>query len=245
MTRLDEEIERRLVDAAAYAAATAGSIEDAERVFGSSAIGINIRPHNAHARARAELVGLRARSVQSLRFHPRGSQIDQVDPHSARVARERYGCLTPWQSDPATYGHAALTGAYPTCESDIVRVLTDLLHKRRDYAERDGERFMDAVQNARLITNAERYYRIMFYGSRASWNLRDSHMFETLKTLLAFYGPKSKAIMGRTILTSEMPPPPRCSLGANTIWGIFAAGNSVTAPMPSASAHTPAPLQQR
>jgi erythromycin esterase-like protein len=121
--------------------------------------------------------------------------LDQVDPHSAHVARERYGCLTPWQSDPATYGHAALTGAYPTCEADVVRVLTDLLHKRRDYAERDGERFMDAVQNARLITNAERYYGIMYYGSRASWNLRDSHMFETLKTLLAFYGPKSKAIV--------------------------------------------------
>jgi protein-L-isoaspartate(D-aspartate) O-methyltransferase len=121
--------------------------------------------------------------------------LDQVDPHSARVARERYGCLTPWQSDPATYGHAALTGAYPTCEGDVVRVLTDLLHKRRDYAECDGERFMDAVQNARLITNAERYYRIMYYGSRASWNLRDSHMFETLKTLLAFYGPRSKAII--------------------------------------------------
>jgi protein-L-isoaspartate(D-aspartate) O-methyltransferase len=121
--------------------------------------------------------------------------LDQVDPHSARVARERYGCLTPWQSDPATYGHAALTGTYPTCEADVVRVLTDLLHKRRDYAERDGERFMDAVQNARLITNAERYYRIMYYGSRASWNLRDSHMFKTLKTLLAFYGPRSKAIV--------------------------------------------------
>ena len=54
---------------------------------------------------------------------------------------------------------------------------------------------MDAVQNARLITNAERYYRIMYYGSRASWNLRDSHMFETLKTLLNFYGTDSKIIV--------------------------------------------------
>ena len=121
--------------------------------------------------------------------------LDEVDPATARVARERYGCLTPWQSDPATYGHAALTGAYPTCESEVAVVLTDLLHKRRAYAERDGERFMDAVQNARLIANAEHYYRIMYYGSRASWNLRDSHMFETLKTLLAFYGPKAKAIV--------------------------------------------------
>ena len=49
--------------------------------------------------------------------------------------------------------------------------------------------------NARLIANAERYYRIMYYGSRASWNLRDSHMFETLKTLLAFYGSDSKIIV--------------------------------------------------
>ena len=121
--------------------------------------------------------------------------LDDVDPATARVARERYGCLTPWQSDPATYGHAALTGSYPTCEAEVAVVLTDLLHKRRAYAERDGERFMDAVQNARLIANAEHYYRIMYYGSRASWNLRDSHMFETLKTLLGFYGPRSKAIV--------------------------------------------------
>ena len=121
-----------------------------------------------------------ASTIQSAPF---SKYLDEVDPSTARVARERYGCLTPWQSDPATYGHAALTGAYPTCESEVAVVLTDLLHKRRAYADRDGERFMDAVQNARLIANAEQYYRIMYYGSRASWNLRDSHMFETLKTL--------------------------------------------------------------
>ena len=121
--------------------------------------------------------------------------LDEVDPATAGVARERYGCLTPWQSDPATYGHAALTGAYPTCESEVAVVLTDLMKKRQSYAEHDGARFMDAVQNARLVTNAERYYRIMYYGSRASWNLRDSHMFETLKTLLTYHGSKSKGIV--------------------------------------------------
>ena len=155
-----------------------------------------LRQHNAPLKG-ASRVAFHGLDLYSLYDSIRAvlKYLDQVDPHSARVARERYGCLTPWQSDPATYGHAALTGAYPTCEADVVRVLTDLLHKRRDYAERDGERFMDAVQNARLITNAERYYRIMYYGSRASWNLRDSHMFETLKTLLAFYGSRSKAII--------------------------------------------------
>ena len=121
--------------------------------------------------------------------------LDDVDPQTARVARQRYGCLTPWQSDPATYGHAALSGNYQTCEREVVAMLTDLMQKRRAYAEHDGERFLDAVQNARLVANAERYYRIMYYGSRASWNLRDSHMFETLKTLLNFHGPESKAIV--------------------------------------------------
>src|SRR5690606_36744845 len=48
---------------------------------------------------------------------------------------------------------------------------------------------------ARLISNAERYYRLMYYGSRASWNLRDSHMFDTLKHVLHFHGPDAKAVV--------------------------------------------------
>jgi len=121
--------------------------------------------------------------------------LDEVDPVAAKIARERYGCLTPWQSDPATYGRAALNEKYPICEDDVVSALKDLLGKRRAYADQDGERFLDAVQNARLVANAERYYRIMYYGSRASWNLRDGHMFETLKSLLAHHGPHSKGIV--------------------------------------------------
>jgi protein-L-isoaspartate(D-aspartate) O-methyltransferase len=121
--------------------------------------------------------------------------LDDVDPESAKVARERYGCLTPWQSDPAIYGHAALTGRYRTCENDVIRALKDLLEKHRAYVAHDGERFLDAVQNARLVANAERYYRTMYYGSRASWNLRDDHMFATLRILLSHHGDQSKGII--------------------------------------------------
>ena len=121
--------------------------------------------------------------------------LDRVDPAAAKIARERYGCLTPWQSDPATYGRAALNSKYPICEDDVVDALKDLMGKRQAYAGHDGERFLDAVQNARLVTNAERYYLIMYYGSRASWNLRDGHMFETLKALFVHHGPDSKGIV--------------------------------------------------
>ena len=74
-------------------------------------------------------------------------------------------------------------------------MLRDMLERRLEYAQRDGERFFDAAQNARVVADAERYYRAMYYGSAESWNLRDQHMFDTLQPLLAFHGPGSKGIV--------------------------------------------------
>ena len=121
--------------------------------------------------------------------------LDEVDPDAARVARARYGMLTPWQKDPAAYGQAVLVGRYGSSESAVVAMLRDMLERRLEYARKDGERFFDAAQNARVVANAERYYRAMYYGSAASWNLRDTHMFDTLQSLLAFYGPNSRGIV--------------------------------------------------
>ena len=121
--------------------------------------------------------------------------LDDVDPDLAVVARWRYGCLSPWEADPAAYGHAALTGAYRDCEQDVAEMLTELYRNRQHYAHKDGSRFLDAAQNATLVANAERYYRIMYYGSRASWNLRDSHMFQTLKQVMAAHGEGARAVV--------------------------------------------------
>ncbi len=123
------------------------------------------------------------------------SYLDRVDPSAARVARSRYGCLTPWQQDPAVYGRAAVTGQYRSCEPEVIEMLGDMLGRRLEYSAADGEEFLDAVQNARLVANAERYYRIMYRGSRESWNLRDLHMFDTLETVLEYHGPEAKAIV--------------------------------------------------
>ncbi len=121
--------------------------------------------------------------------------LDQIDPDAARVARARYGALTPWQKDPAAYGRAVLVGRFASSEAAVVGMLRDMLERRVDYARRDGERFFDAAQNARVVADAERYYRAMYYGSAASWNLRDQHMFDTLEALLGFYGPDAKGIV--------------------------------------------------
>jgi protein-L-isoaspartate(D-aspartate) O-methyltransferase len=121
--------------------------------------------------------------------------LDKVDPGAARIARERYGCLAPWRSDPVRYGRMALSRGYAVCEKPVADALLDLLKKRLDYFVKDGEAFFSAEQNARIVTAAEQYYRVMYYGDAVSWNLRDQHMFDTLERLLQHRGPDSKAVV--------------------------------------------------
>ena len=121
--------------------------------------------------------------------------LDDVDPDAARIARHRYGCLTPWEGDPATYGAAAMSRSYQGCEEQVAAMLRDLLERRLEYLRRDGQRWFDAVQNARLVQNAEQYYRVMYHGSVASWNLRDQHMFDTLKALMDHWGEGARGVV--------------------------------------------------
>lgn len=156
-----------------------------------------LRAHNREPRAsshRAGFYGLDLYSMFTSIAHVL-AYLDGVDPDAARVARARYGTLTPWQQDPAAYGQAVLVGRYASSEAAVVTMLRDLLERRLEYARKDGELFFDAAQNARVVANAERYYRAMYYGSATSWNLRDTHMFDTLLSLFAFHGPSARGIV--------------------------------------------------
>lgn len=155
-----------------------------------------LRDHNAPlpAERRAGFYGLDLYSLHTS-IAAVLAYLDDVDPKTAAVARHRYGCLSPWESDPATYGYAALTERYRSCEGDVVRMLETLLAGRLHYLGADGERYFDAVQNARLVEQAERYYRLMYYGGPVSWNHRDTHMFETLERVMTIRGAGSRAIV--------------------------------------------------
>ena len=115
--------------------------------------------------------------------------LDRVDPAAAARARDRYACFDRFDGDTQAYGHAALAGAAEPCEAGVVAQLVDLRRSAAAYASRDGliaeDEFFSAEQNARLAANAEEYYRAMFRGRVASWNLRDRHMMETLEALVA------------------------------------------------------------
>lgn len=112
----------------------------------------------------------------------------KVDPEAAKRARYRYGCFEDFGEDPQAYGYAAQIGMSRSCEDDVVAQLLDLRRRAAEYASRDGriaaDEYFFAEQNARLVRNAEEYYRAMFGGRVESWNLRDTHMMETLEALL-------------------------------------------------------------
>jgi erythromycin esterase-like protein len=142
-----------------------------------------LHAYNAQRKAEAR-VEFRGLDVYSLSASMTAvlSYLDREDPNAAKEARRRYACLSPWQDEPADYGRQALAGGR-NCEEEVNRQLLELLKRRLDDAMHDGEALFDAVQNARIVRAAESYYRVMYRGSRESWNLRDRHMFETLDRL--------------------------------------------------------------
>jgi erythromycin esterase-like protein len=119
--------------------------------------------------------------------------LDEHGPDEARRARERYACFDHFGTDPQVYGYeTGLGGAWP-CEDEAVAVLLELQRHPHELLANDEHFF--AEQNARLVVNAERYYRSMYRGRQSSWNLRDTHMFETLQALLAHLGPSSRIVV--------------------------------------------------
>ncbi len=139
--------------------------------------------------ARAGFYGLDLYSLRSSMEAVLG-YLDRVDPEGAGRARARYGCFDHFGDELQDYGYASAFGLHPSCEAEVVAQLLDLHRRRADYAGRDGrvaaDEFFFAEQNARLVRNAEAYYRAMFEGRTASWNLRDRHMADTLDNLLRF-----------------------------------------------------------
>ncbi len=117
--------------------------------------------------------------------------LDEVDPGAARRARERYACFDHFSRDPQIYGYDAQVRGAESCEQQAVDELLELQRAAAELARRDGrvaeDRHFFAEQNARIVVDAERYYRAMFRGGAESWNLRDTHMADSLDALVAHH----------------------------------------------------------
>lgn len=147
-----------------------------------------LQEHNRHHQSRQagfyglDLYSLNA-SIQAVITY-----LDTVDPEAADRARERYSCFDHFADDAQAYGYATGSGAAETCEDDVVDQLLEFQREAAKSAMRDGQvardEFFSAQQNARLAQNAEAYYRSMFRGRVSSWNLRDTHMADSLDALI-------------------------------------------------------------
>ncbi|MBK7706007.1 MAG: erythromycin esterase family protein [Acidobacteria bacterium] len=124
------------------------------------------------------------------------SYLDRVDQEAAKTARSRYACFDHFGEDTQAYGYATAFGIAESCEREVVSQLIDLNRRAADLARRDGRVARDdyffAAQNARLVKNAEQYYRTMYRSDVSSWNLRDRHMSETLAELDHFISNENK-----------------------------------------------------
>jgi erythromycin esterase-like protein len=128
--------------------------------------------------------------------------LEQVDPEAARRARYRYSCFEHFGEDPQAYGYAAEFGLNQSCEDQAVQQLLELQRQTAELSQRDGgipeDELFYAEQNARLVKNAEEYYRTMFRGRISSWNLRDRHMADTLEALIGHL--ERKGTLGKVVV---------------------------------------------
>jgi erythromycin esterase-like protein len=129
-----------------------------------------------------DLYSLRTSMDAVLRF------LDKVDPGAAKHARERYACFDRFAKDDQVYGFLTASGATASCQEQVIEQLMELQRNAAEYAKRqpqvDADELFYAEQNARLVKNAEQYYRTMFIrGGESTWNLRDRHMMQTLQAL--------------------------------------------------------------
>ena len=147
-----------------------------------------LRTHNENVRAGPK-VGFYGLDLYSLFTSVKEvlSYLDKVDPTAAAEARRRYACFDHYGEDSQQYGYATGVGLSESCQQGVLTQLQELQQRAFDYMQADGasseDAFFYAQQNARLVKNAEEYYRTMFRGRVSSWNLRDSHMAETLDAL--------------------------------------------------------------
>jgi erythromycin esterase-like protein len=118
--------------------------------------------------------------------------LSDVDPAAAKQAREHYSCFDHFGGDPQHYGYMTAMRGFENCEKEVVKQLIELRNRQFELLQKNGEKaeekYFFAEQNAKVVINAERYYRSMYHGRNNSWNIRDMHMADTLEALKKHFG---------------------------------------------------------
>jgi erythromycin esterase-like protein len=164
-----------------------------------------LRSHNESRRPPATKVGVYGMDLYSLTGSAAAvvEYLSGVDPEAAGRARKRYGCFAPYRDSPERYGGDVVAGRKGSCEGEAAAQLQEMGQRlaawRADPGRVRDDDLFSAYQNARVVKNGEAYYRQSFEGKFSTWNLRDTHMAETLRELTGYLdalgGPKGKVVV--------------------------------------------------
>lgn len=130
--------------------------------------------------------------------------LQKIDPDLSRKVAHYYSCFDHFNKDSQLYGVFSSNDEQRySCEKPVLENLYKLIINKNYILALDKSEnkidYFSILQNARLIKNAENYYRKMFFGNVSTWNLRDEHMQETLiqidNYLSSLYGRPSKLIV--------------------------------------------------
>lgn len=151
-----------------------------------------LRQHNAEASSAVGFYGLDVYSLWES-MEAIIDYLERVDPEAAQIARRAYLCFEPYSEDAQAYAWS--TAIVPeSCEEEVIDLLQEVRRKTEGF-DQDPEAAFNAEQNARVMVNAEKYYRTMVRGGADSWNVRDHHMMDALNHLMEHHGPNAKAIV--------------------------------------------------
>lgn len=124
------------------------------------------------------------------------SYLAKNDPSAAKIARQRYACFDHTGVDPQMYGYLIDANVKKSCVKEVAEQFMEVQHfafeRIRAATLEDKEALFYATQNARVVKNAEQYYRGMFESRENTWNLRDQHMADTLENLISHLETKMK-----------------------------------------------------
>lgn len=127
-------------------------------------------------------------SIETILAH-----LQETDAHAAQLAKQALLCFEFFGEDGQAYARE-WRSLPESCRGPVVQLLQEMRKKAPVY-DHDPEAALNMEQNAYVAVNAEAYYRNMIGFDSNTWNLRDTHMVETLNRLMAFHGSNAKIVV--------------------------------------------------
>jgi erythromycin esterase len=151
-----------------------------------------LRNHNYAQPEKVQLYGIDIYSLWTS-LDELNNEVKSMDPEIAQRISEAYSCLRQYYRDELQYSISTLNDK-ADCSDGASAAFNVLM---QEWISRDdlGQGVFNALQNARVVKNAERYYYASMRSATAAWNIRDSQMMEMLDGILKYHGPKRKVII--------------------------------------------------